>query len=78
MSMTDRYEKKLKSLQGELDERLQDMETQRQTITTLNKKVEKLSHDLVEMTEKKKKYHHQYEKYSKMSERLQNEKNGLE
>mmetsp|Transcript_11487 Transcript_11487/g.15502 ORF Transcript_11487/g.15502 Transcript_11487/m.15502 type:complete len:90 (+) Transcript_11487:513-782(+) len=73
--LTDRFEKKLKSMQAELEERNQDMETQRDTITSLNKKVDKLVHDLETMTEKKKKYHHQYEKYNKMSERLQSENN---
>ena len=68
--MTDRFEKKIKSLQAELEERYQDADTTRETITSLNKKVEKLNFDLEVMTEKKRKYHHNYEKYSKMSERL--------
>ena len=76
--MTDRFEKKIKSLQAELEERYQDAETTRETITSLNKKVEQLNFDLETMTEKKKNYHRQYDKYSKMSERLQNEKSQLE
>ena len=76
--MADRFEKKIKSLQAELEERYQDAETTRETITSLNKKVEQLNFDLETMTEKKKNYHRQRDKYSKMSERLQSEKNQLE
>ena len=56
--MTDRFEKKLKSMQAELEERHQDLDQSRETITSLNRKLEKLAHDLETMTEKKKKYHH--------------------
>ena len=76
--MADRFEKKIKSLQAELEERYQDADTTRETITSLNKKVEQLNFDLETMTEKKKNYHRQRDKYSKMSERLQSEKNQLE
>ena len=76
--MADRYEKRLRSLQAEMDEKNGEFEQAKEHIVSLNKKCAKLTADFESMAEKKKKYHHQFEKYSKMSERLQNEKNQLE
>ena len=59
----DHYEKEMKSLTGRLDEKDTNLATLKQTIEGLNKNCKKFNSELETMTEKKKKYQHQYEKY---------------
>lgn len=47
-------------------------------LNQLDAKCKTLTSDLENMTKKKSKYQHQYEKHSKMVQRLQNEKSQLE
>ena len=60
--LADRYEKKLKSMQAELEERDTNLEASRETITSLNHKCKKFEKDLEVMSGKKQKYHHLFEK----------------
>ena len=56
--MADRYEKRLRSLQAEMDEKNGEFEQAKEHIVSLNKKCAKLTADFESMAEKKKKYHH--------------------
>ena len=76
--LADKYDKKLKSLQAELEERDTNLGASRETITSLNHKCKKFEKDLEIMTTKKQKYHHMFEKQEKLAIRLQSEKSGLE
>ena len=68
--LADKYDKKLKSLQAELEERDTNLGASRETITSLNHKCKKFEKDLEIMTTKKQKYHHMFEKQEKLAIRL--------
>ena len=51
--MVERYDKKIRSIQAELEERDTSLETQRETIDSLNKKCKKFTSDLEIMSTKK-------------------------
>ena len=72
--LVDKYDKKLKSMQTELEERDTNLTASRETISSLNHKCKKFEKELESMTTKKQKYHALFQKQEKLSLRLQNEK----
>ena len=60
--VAERYEKKLKSFQAELEESNTNLQASRETISSLNHKASKFEKDLEVMSAKKQKYHHLFEK----------------
>ena len=65
-------------MQVELEERDNYLTQSKSTIAQLEQKCKNFQADLEKMTAKKTKYHHQYDKYEKMSKRLEAEKKALE